>query len=223
MYLSAVNYKQENVLILENIYRLRIVFLCGGVFLNRNEIRQSALRSRMSLSPDWVEDISKTIMEKIIASDAYLKSHHIMVYVDFRNEVRTGRLIAHALAHGKRVSVPITDIKGKRLTPSELLDYPGDLEPGAWGILEPKKSLVRPVGQEELDMVVVPGVAFDAGGNRLGYGGGFYDRFLPGTRQGTVYLAPAFEVQMVDNVLPGPLDVPVHVIVTEKRVITGAR
>lgn len=191
--------------------------------MNRNEIRQDALRSRMSLASDWVVDKSKAVMERIIASEAYLKSSHIMVYVDFRNEVRTGSLIAHALAHGKRVSVPITDIKEKRLTPSELLDYPGDLEPGAWGILEPKKSLVRPVDPGELDMVLVPGVAFDAGGNRLGYGGGFYDRFLPGTRPGTVYLAPAFEVQMVNNVLPGPLDIPVHMIVTEIRVITGAQ
>ncbi|MHB8156161.1 MAG: 5-formyltetrahydrofolate cyclo-ligase [Desulfocucumaceae bacterium] len=191
--------------------------------MNRNEIRQDVLRSRMSLSPDRVEDKSKTIMEKIIASEEYLKSSHLMVYVDFRNEVRTERLILHALAHGKRVSVPITDIKGKKLTPSGLQDYPGDLEPGAWGILEPKKYCVRPVDPGDLDMVLVPGVAFDAGGNRLGYGGGFYDRFLPGTRPGTVYLAPAFEVQMVNNVLPGPLDVPVHVIVTEKRVITAAQ
>lgn len=191
--------------------------------MNRNEIRQYALKSRMSLSPDWVEDKSKIIMEKIIASEAYQKSRHIMAYMDFRNEVRTGRLIAHALSHGKRVSVPITDIKGKKLTPSELLDYPGDLEPGAWGILEPKKSLVRPVDPGDLDMVLIPGVAYDAGGNRLGYGGGFYDRFLPGTSPETVYLAPAFEVQMVDNVLPGPLDVPVHLIVTEKRVIAGAQ
>jgi len=186
--------------------------------LNRNEVRQHILRCRMLMPPDRVKEKSKIIMEKIMTSDAYRKARSLMVYVDFRNEVGTESLISRALEEGKRVSVPITGIKEKKLTPSELLEYPGDLEPGAWGILEPRKSCVRPVDPMDLDMVIVPGVAFDSGGNRLGYGGGFYDRFLPGTRPGTVYLAPAFEVQMVENVFPGPLDVPVHIIVTEERI-----
>ncbi|MFZ5647734.1 MAG: 5-formyltetrahydrofolate cyclo-ligase [Bacillota bacterium] len=187
--------------------------------MNRSEIRQDVLKARMSMSQDSVREKSAVIMERIIACEVYRKSRHLMVYVDFRNEVKTGKLIVHALAGGKRVSVPITDIKGKRLTPSELIDYPGDLEPGAWGILEPGKNCARPVDPEELDLVIVPGVAFDSGGNRLGYGGGFYDRFLPRTLPGTVFLAPAFELQVVGNVFPGPLDVPVHIIVTEERVI----
>lgn len=192
--------------------------------MNRNEIRQYILRSRMSMPPERVKEKSIIIMEKIMASDVYRKARSLMVYVDFRNEVGTESLIARALEEGKRVSVPITGIKEKKLTPSELLDYPGDLEPGAWGILEPGKSCIRPVDPVDLDMVIVPGVAFDSGGNRLGYGGGFYDRFLPGTRPGTVYLAPAFEVQMVENVFPGPLDVPVHIIVTEERIFdTGTK
>ncbi|MFZ5650208.1 MAG: 5-formyltetrahydrofolate cyclo-ligase [Bacillota bacterium] len=187
--------------------------------MSRSEIRQGVLKARLSMSQDSVQEKSKIIIDSILASEIYCKSSHLMVYVDFRNEVRTENLIKHALAEGKRVSVPITDIKGKRLTPSELLEYPGDLVPGAWGILEPREHCARPVDPGELDLVIVPGVAFDAGGNRLGYGGGFYDRFLPRTRPGTVYLAPAFELQVVENVFPGPLDVPVHIIITEKRVV----
>lgn len=187
--------------------------------MNRSEIRRDILKARLSMSQERVLEKSKTIMDSILASGIYRKSSHIMVYVDFRNEVGTESLIIHALAAGKRVSVPITDIKGKRLTPSELLYYPGDLKPGAWGILEPQESCARPVDPGELDLVIVPGVAFDAGGNRLGYGGGFYDRFLPRTRPGTVYLAPAFELQMVENVFPGTLDVPVHIIFTEERLL----
>jgi len=189
--------------------------------LNRNEIRQDVLRSRMSMPSGQVEKKSRIIMEKIMSSDVYRKARSLMVYVDFRNEVGTASLIVRALEEGKRVSVPITGIKEKKLTPSELLDYPGDLEPGAWGILEPGKDCIRPVHPGDLDMVVVPGVAFDPAGNRLGYGGGFYDRFLPGTRPGIVYLAPAFEIQMVDNVFPGPLDVPVHIVITEERIFTS--
>ena len=189
--------------------------------MNRNEIRQDVLRSRMSMPSGQVEKKSRIIMEKIMSSDVYRKARSLMVYVDFRNEVGTASLIVRALEEGKRVSVPITGIKEKKLTPSELLDYPGDLEPGAWGILEPGKDCIRPVHPGDLDMVVVPGVAFDPAGNRLGYGGGFYDRFLPGTRPGIVYLAPAFEIQMVDNVFPGPLDVPVHIVITEERIFTS--
>ncbi|MFZ5634477.1 MAG: 5-formyltetrahydrofolate cyclo-ligase [Bacillota bacterium] len=189
--------------------------------MNRSEIRQGVLKARMSLPPAAVQQKSRIIMDRIMSSDIYLGSRSLMVYVDFRNEVQTGILIARALAGGKRVSVPITDVRGKKLTPSRLLAYPEDLAPGAWGIPEPGPECVRPVDPAELDLVIVPGVAFDVRGNRLGYGGGFYDRFLPRTRPGTVYLAPAFEVQVVDDVFPGPHDVPVHIIVTEEKTITA--
>lgn len=190
---------------------------------SRNEVREDVLKARMSLSPAEVKEKSRIIMDRIMSSDEYLKSRSLMVYVDFRNEVATGGLIAAALEAGKTVSVPITDIKGRRLTPSRLLDYPGDLQPGAWGILEPRPECVRPVDPGEIDLVIVPGVAFDSGGNRLGYGGGFYDRFLPRTRPGTLYIAPAFEVQVVDDVFPGSHDVPVHGVFTEERVIRPGR
>lgn len=189
--------------------------------MNRSELRQGVLKARMSLPPEAVERKSRVIVDRIVTSGAYRKARSLMVYVDFRNEVRTGDLIGHALAEGKLVSVPITDIGGKKLTPSRLLAYPGDLAPGAWGILEPRPECVRPVDPGELDLVVVPGVAFDPGGNRLGYGGGFYDRFLPRTRPGAIYFAPAFEVQLVEDVFPGPHDVPVHIIFTEEKTITA--
>lgn len=187
--------------------------------MERSEIRQNVLESRMALSPAAVTEKSRIIIEKIMSSDLFLKTQSLMVYVDFRNEVQTGSLIAGALAAGKQVSVPITDIREKKLTPSRLLSYPDDLTPGVWGILEPKTECVRPVDPAALNLVVVPGVAFDERGNRLGYGGGFYDRFLPRTGPGTVYLAPAFEVQLVEDACPGSHDVPVHIIVTEKRII----
>ncbi len=189
--------------------------------MNRNEIRQNSLKTRMSLSPDFVGEKSGIITERIISSDIYQRARSLMIYLDFRNEVRTGGLIIRALEEGKVVSVPITDIKGKKLTPSRLLDFPGDLVPGAWGILEPGPECVRPLEAGDLDLVVVPGVAFDVRGNRLGYGGGFYDRFLIRTRPETVYIAPAFEVQVAAEVYPGPHDIPVHIVYTEDRVIVA--
>lgn len=187
--------------------------------LSRNEIRKKAIQDRASMSLESVREKSRVIMEKIMSLDVYLQSRAVMAYVDFRNEVQTSDLINCSLAAGKLLTVPITDTREKRLIPSRVLAYPGDLAPGFWGIMEPRQSCVRPVDPGELDLVIVPGVAFDSKGNRLGYGGGFYDRFLIRTRADTVNVAPVFEAQIVAEVLPGPLDVPVDIIVTEERMI----
>ncbi|MFZ5597066.1 MAG: 5-formyltetrahydrofolate cyclo-ligase [Bacillota bacterium] len=192
--------------------------------MDKDEMRQQMLARRKTIDQEQVDRMSRAIMERLISTVEYGRAGSLMIYVDFRNEVRTGELIAHALNAGKRVSVPVTHVKDKKLTPSSILSYPGDLEPGTWGIMEPRQSCFRPLDPGELDMVIVPGVAYDLQGNRLGYGGGFYDRFLPRTRPGTVFLAPAFEMQIVDNAFPGCYDVPVHIIVTEKRIINlGAK
>lgn len=187
--------------------------------MTKSEIRKHILKLRAAMSPGELAEKSSAIVERLMALEEFRRAGTIMAYVDFRNEVQTGALISRCLAGGKRVSVPITDIANKVLTPSEILAYPDDLTPGAWGILEPGPGCVRPLAPEELDMIIVPGVAFDLNGDRLGYGGGFYDRFLPRTKPGTVFLAPAFELQIQDNVYPGPHDCPVHIIVTEERVI----
>jgi 5-formyltetrahydrofolate cyclo-ligase len=93
-----------------------------------------------------------------------------------------------------------------------------DLVPGAWGIPEPREGLPE-VPPQEMDLVLVPGSAFDAEGDRCGYGGGFYDTYLPLTRPGTPWVALAFELQLVPAVACEPHDLPVTVIVTEERVI----
>jgi 5-formyltetrahydrofolate cyclo-ligase len=189
----------------------------------RVEIRKAVLSARMRLSPEFVYEKSRTIIDKIITSNAYKMAKSLMVYVDFNNEVQTGKLITYALADNKKVSVPVTSIKEKKLTSSMLLAYPEDLAPGAWGILEPKPDLIRPVDPGDIDLVVVPGVSFDPKGNRLGYGAGFYDRFLPRTKTGAIFIAPCFEMQVVKDVFPDVHDVPVHLIFTEERILYSGR
>ena len=191
--------------------------------MSKSELRKDVINARAGLPAAAVAEKSARILERIKALGEYRQSKVFMVYVDFRNEVQTGFLIKEFMAGGKVVTVPVTDIANRRLTPSRLEDYPGDLVPGAWGILEPRPECLRPMEPVLLDLVIVPGVAFDEAGNRLGYGGGFYDRFLPRTRPGTIYLAPAFEMQIRADVYPGAHDCPVHILVTEDRVIhTGA-
>jgi 5-formyltetrahydrofolate cyclo-ligase len=177
------------------------------------------LKARDALSPAAAAEKSARIVERLLGMDEYRRASTIMAYLDFRSEVRTGKLVEQAMADGKRVAVPVTDVAGRRLTPSLLEDFPGDLQPGAWGIPEPGPGRLRPLDPLELDLVIVPGVAFDGEGNRLGYGGGFYDRFLPRTGPGTVFVALAFELQIRPGVNPGAHDVPVHYIITEDRLI----
>ncbi len=187
--------------------------------MTKGELRKDVLKQRAAMLLAQVEEKSAAIIKRIVCLEEYIQARIIMAYVDFRNEVRTGALIEHCLGSGKRVAVPITDITNKLLTPSEIMHYPEDLAPGAWGILEPAPGCIRPVDPRELNMVIIPGVAFDLNGERLGYGGGFYDRFLPRTRPGTIFVALAFELQIKENVFPGPHDCPMHILVTEERVI----
>lgn len=187
--------------------------------MSKSEIRKDVLKARQNMSAQEVAEKSRLIVGRILELAEYRRCRTLMAYIDFRHEVQMDGLIRAAMASGKRVAVPVTDVAGKRLTPSLLLDYPADLGPGTWGIMEPLPDRLRPLAPEELELVVVPGVAFDPRGNRLGYGGGFYDRFLPRTGPGTVYLAPAFELQIRPEVYPGPHDCPVHLVVTEERVI----
>lgn len=185
----------------------------------KSELRKDVLKARGALTSAEVAEKSARAVERLLAMDEYRQASTIMAYLDFRNEVQTGGLVAKAMAAGKRMAVPVTDIANRRLTPSLLMNFPGDLQPGAWGILEPKPESMRPLEPGELDLVIVPGVAFDTDGNRLGYGGGFYDRFLPRTRPDTVYVALAFELQIRPDVVPGPYDIPVHYLLTEDRLI----
>lgn len=191
--------------------------------MSKGEIRKRVLAARQALSAEELTRKSARIVALILELPEYRAARTVMLYLDFRCEVQTGPLVRAALAQGKRVAVPVTQVAARRLIPSLLVRYPEEVAPGTWGIPEPRPEYVRPVPVEEIDLVLVPGVAFDPQGNRLGYGGGFYDRFLPLTRADCFRVAPAFELQIVDHIQTGPFDCPVHCIVTEERILRPGR
>lgn len=94
-----------------------------------------------------------------------------------------------------------------------------DLEKGVLGLLEPKKECKRLLNPEDIDLIVVPGIAFDILKNRIGYGAGYYDRFLKTTREDCLKVGVAFELQILDKINTQEHDVPLNAIITEKRVI----
>jgi 5-formyltetrahydrofolate cyclo-ligase len=143
----------------------------------------------------------------------------LFIYVNFRSEVETMGLIRQCLARGKKVAVPLTNVAESRLHPFLINDPRLDLRPGYCNIPEPmaeKLSAVEPGG---IETIILPGSAFDEQGGRLGYGGGYYDRFLLNDAPLARRIGIAFEQQIVEQLPMLPHDQYLHILVTEKRII----
>jgi 5-formyltetrahydrofolate cyclo-ligase len=143
-------------------------------------------------------------------------SQILMVYLPLAQEVQTWRLIKEARRQHKRIVVPV--VVENALVAVELPTDETQLQRGAYGILEPcgKRVVVHPV---DIDFVVVPGVAFDLRGGRVGFGRGYYDKFLCQVSGTTRYCGLAFSVQVISHVPRMPYDVCMHYVATEEGVL----
>lgn len=195
----------------------------NGMLSEKQALRTEMLTARSALPADYVASASASIMDRIMALDGYRESMTILCYLDFRNEVMTGALISHALKAGKTVLAPIimTNREGKRAMEVSRLTDTGRVIAGAMGIREPANPWAE--DPECIDFFVVPGIAFDVSGNRLGFGGGFIDRFIPQLWPDCITVAPAYDFQVLDRIPAGENDRQVRCIVTEKRVIIPGR
>jgi 5-formyltetrahydrofolate cyclo-ligase len=179
----------------------------------KTSLRKQAAQARDGLSQDERRTKSREIENRLFGLPELAASSTIMFFASFRSEVETVPMIRRALAEGKRVVLP--KVKGRDLALFEIRDFDRDVSAGAWGILEPHEN--EPAALDAVDLMVMPGLAFDEHGNRLGYGAGFYDKLLVSFTKTTVALA--FEAQIVPEVPAARHDVPVKKIVTEKRII----
>jgi 5-formyltetrahydrofolate cyclo-ligase len=181
------------------------------------ELRRRALAGRDALPGLERARLSIAVCARAAALPELHAATTLMLYASFRSEVETMALFSWALKAGKAVCAP--RILAPRLMAAyAIADPEADLVPGSWGIPEPREGL-QEVPAERMDAVVVPGAAFDAAGRRCGYGGGFYDTYLPRTRPGIPWVALAFEAQLVDELPCEPHDLAVGAVVTEARVI----
>lgn len=185
--------------------------------MDKETVRKETLEARKAISTEELVKKSDMVTEKLLSTDLYKNANTIMAYIDFRNEVRTEKIIKTAIADGKRIVIPISIVDTRQLVLSELIDYDFELSPGAYGILEPRPEFIREIDPETVDLVLIPGVAFDERGYRVGYGAGYYDRFLEKVRPDSSKIALAFELQMVDYACEDSHDVPVDLIITEDR------
>ena len=180
-------------------------------------LRKQILTARDRLSPEERAAKSRMIAERLFALPEFTSANVVMFFSSFRSEVETGPMIRLALSTGKRVILP--KVNGKELALYEIRDFDRDVVPGAWGIPEPANAMTARL--DDVDLVIMPGAAFDEQGNRVGYGAGFYDKLLSAFHKTTIALA--FEAQIVPHVPADPHDVPMNKIVTETRTITAQR
>jgi 5-formyltetrahydrofolate cyclo-ligase len=186
--------------------------------MGKKEVRKAVLRERAMLSHETHEAFSNKIMELVASTTYYKTAKTIMCFVNFGSELDTMIIIEKALKDGKKVAVPIAIHETKELKPSVITSL-DELEPGYFNILTPKEEFIRPIDPSEIDLVLVPGVAFDHHGYRIGYGGGFYDRFLPKLRKDTKKIAIGFSLQILESVPRESFDRPVDMIISEKGLL----
>ncbi|HHY92642.1 MAG TPA: 5-formyltetrahydrofolate cyclo-ligase [Firmicutes bacterium] len=184
---------------------------------DKNELRRMMRERRTALPEPERRRFSHLITERLLHWPAFQTAQVVLLYAGVGSEVATDELTRRALAQGKKVLMP-------RCLPAtrELLLVPitawDELEPGFYGLLEPPLP-TKPV-PERPDLVVVPGVAFDPAGYRIGYGGGYYDRLLAHLGR-VITVGLAFEVQVLPALPHASHDVPLAFIATEERLIPG--
>lgn len=189
-----------------------------GTDADKSSLRSNYLTARRRIDPATKAALDARILERLAGFDLYADAGLVLAYVSYGNEVDTRAVIESALASGKRVAVPRV-LPHKHKMDFYEIDCMGDLEEGFKGILEPRRGVSSPLGTVDLlgSVCLVPGLVFDAEGHRIGYGGGYYDRFLqfyPGDK-----IALARSAQVSSNPLPAESsDVPVDFIVTDSGV-----
>ena len=156
---------------------------------------------------------SNLILKRLFSLDDFEKAKRAMVYVSKKSEADTIEIIKHLLKNDKAVIVP--KVENRKIVPCKIKSI-DELTKGEFGILEPRKA--KAVKKISIDFFIVPGLAFDMKGNRVGYGHGYWDRFLKGVEKKRI-VGLAFESQIVDNIEAESHDIAVSKIVTEKRII----
>ncbi len=180
---------------------------------DKGSLRQQFLELLKKQENTETEAKSRQIQKKLFSLEAFKKAKTILFYVSLPGEVNTFEMIIKAFEMNKRICVPVMVRDQRQMIPT-LINTLADLEKGSYGILEPRMDSSLQVPLEELDMVIVPGVAFDKSNNRLGRGVGYYDRFLCRLPKSVTTIGLAFDVQLTENLPIEEHDVPLSSIIS---------
>jgi len=183
----------------------------------KRKIRSGIQEKRDSLDGSIRQEKSRLIANRLIGLDQYDRSLHMLAYYPFRSEIDTRIIIRDAISRGKKIALPRVGDDNLELFYIKNLEE--DLEPGSYDIMEPIPSRCQRAEPSCIDLVIVPGVGFDREHNRLGYGGGFYDRLLNSIPGNAPRIALSFDLQVIDKVPVSGHDLKIDMLITESQII----
>lgn len=182
---------------------------------NKNKLRQEVRSRLMELTKEEHKELSNSIAENLFSLEEWKKAKTIGITISIPPEVPTVRIIEQAWSEGKEVAVPKCNPEKKTMEFKKISSF-NQLESVYYGLLEPVEETAK-ARKEELDVMIVPGLAFTKEGYRLGFGGGYYDRFLSHYRGAT--LALTYELQLMDDLPIEVHDIAVSKLITPSRIL----
>lgn len=185
--------------------------------IKKNELRTLILSSRDELDAEKAQERSALAAEQVIKSELFREAEHIMIFSSFRSEIDTTNIIDEILISGKILYMPLCMKKTNEIVTCRVSNLEA-LESSSYGILEPRKDTLFIGDCRDLDLIIVPGAAFDMRGHRIGYGAGYYDRLLNRPEMKAATLGFCYDLQIVSHVPNSSHDVSLDYIATEKGV-----
>lgn len=182
----------------------------------KKSLRRIIQDKRNLLTAEIRAEKSKAAVKSFLSAQDYLKSKTIFIYYPFRSELDTTLIIKKAISDGKKIILP--RVSGNKLDLYYIEDAERQLKKGSYGIMEPVPILCKSARISDIDLAVVPGVCFDKNFNRLGYGGGYYDKLLHLLPENVKKIAICFEMQVLPEIPAFDYDIKVDTIVTESNI-----
>ena len=187
----------------------------------KKDFRKKVIEYRNNKDTNFISTNSQKITEKLLSMNCVKDASTIMLYLDFNNEVKTDQLITKLISLRKTVAAPVTLKDERKLIPFKIANLKDGLNVGAYGIREPKKDPYNELNVEDIDILIVPAVAYDKDCYRLGYGGGFYDRFIELLREDAITIGIAFDLQIFDSIPKENHDAQLNYVITENNMYIG--
>lgn len=182
----------------------------------KNKIREEMKQKRKAMNPEDAFEKSQSAQKILLENPMYKIAKSVMLYIPLGKEVDTSGIINDALKRGKNVLVPVTDSETYEISAYRITEN-SEFEKGTFSVFEPKDK--ESFDKNEIDVIIVPGIAFDRNGGRVGFGKGCYDKFLKNTK--AIKIGFCYDFQLADRIETDANDISMDYIITEKEIIRG--